>query len=114
MASSSKILSLNGKGLKLDTRADVEPWIKGIDPTTIEEIHLGGNTIGVDASTALAEFLAKATNLKVGNNDDTVLSADSGGPDCRLCGHIYWPPDLRNTTRAFRDLRCAEGQDVPR
>ncbi|KAF9468638.1 hypothetical protein BDZ94DRAFT_685014 [Collybia nuda] len=64
MASSSKILSLNGKGLKLDTRADVEPWIKEIDPATIEEIHLGGNTIGVDASTALAEFLAKATNLK--------------------------------------------------
>jgi hypothetical protein len=65
MASSSKILSLNGKGLKLDTRADVEPWIKDIDPTTIEEIHMGGNTIGVDAATTLADFLAKANNLKV-------------------------------------------------
>lgn len=60
----STILTLNGKGLKLDTRADIEPWLQ-VDPTTIEEIHLGGNTIGVDASLALAEFLDKATNLKV-------------------------------------------------
>lgn len=51
--------------MKLDTRADIEPWLKDIDPTIIEEIHLGGNTIGVDASLALAEFIDKTTNLKV-------------------------------------------------
>src|SRR5262249_55102258 len=61
----STVFSLHGKGLKLDTRADIEPWIKDIDPTTIEEIHLGGNTLGVDASLAFAEFLEKATSLKV-------------------------------------------------
>jgi Ran GTPase-activating protein 1 len=62
---SSKVLSLHGKGLKLHSRADIEPWLKDIDPTVIEEVHLGGNTIGVDASAALAEFLAKTTVLKV-------------------------------------------------
>jgi Ran GTPase-activating protein 1 len=62
---SPTILSLHGKGLKLDSREDIEPWLKDVDPIAIEEIHLGGNTIGVDASTALGEFLKKAINLKV-------------------------------------------------
>lgn len=61
----SKILSLHGKSLKLDSRADIEPYIKGIDPTIIEEVHFGGNTIGVDAAKAIAEFLEKTTVLKV-------------------------------------------------
>ncbi|KAG5650228.1 hypothetical protein H0H81_000251 [Sphagnurus paluster] len=64
MATSSKILSLSGKGLKLDTRADIEPWLKAVDPTVIEEIHFGGNTLGVEASQALAEFLEKTAVLK--------------------------------------------------
>ncbi|KAG7440903.1 RNI-like protein [Guyanagaster necrorhizus] len=63
-------LSLHGQGLKLDSRADIEPLLAGIDPTKIEEIHLGGNTIGVDASVALAEFLSKATNLKIADLAD--------------------------------------------
>ena len=67
MASTSTIkdLSLHGKGLKLNTREDIEPYLKDIDATLLEEIHLGGNTIGVDASHALAEFLAKTKVLKV-------------------------------------------------
>ena len=67
MASTSTIknLSLHGKGLKLNTREDIEPYLKDIDPTLLEEIHLGGNTIGVEASQALAEFLAKTQVLKV-------------------------------------------------
>ncbi|KAF7348359.1 hypothetical protein MSAN_01789900 [Mycena sanguinolenta] len=62
-------LSLEGKGLKLNTRADIAPWLD-IDPTTIEEIHLGGNTLGVDASYALAEFLQKTTQLKIADFAD--------------------------------------------
>ena len=67
MASTStlKVLSLHGKGLKLNTREDITPYLKDIDATLLEEIHLGGNTIGVDASQALAEFLAKTQVLKV-------------------------------------------------
>ncbi|KAF8195408.1 hypothetical protein BJ912DRAFT_1056657 [Pholiota molesta] len=56
---SSTIFTLHGKGLKLDTRADIEPYLKDVDPTIIEEIHFGGNTIGVEASEALAEFLSR-------------------------------------------------------
>jgi len=60
-----KVLSLHDRGLKLDTRADIEHHLTGVDPTILEEIHLGGNTIGVDASLALAEFLQKTQVLKV-------------------------------------------------
>lgn len=62
---SPRILSLDGRGLKLNTRQDLEPWLKDVNPSIIEEIHFGGNTIGVEASQALAEFLDKATAIKV-------------------------------------------------
>lgn len=64
-SSPSKVFSLQGKGLKLDTRADIEPHLKDLDPAVIEEVHFGGNTIGIEASEALAEFLSKATSIKV-------------------------------------------------
>ncbi|KAJ7079794.1 hypothetical protein B0H15DRAFT_858081 [Mycena belliarum] len=67
---SGSIFSLEGKGLKLNTRADLEPWLATVDPTKIEEIHFGGNTIGVDASLALAEFLRKTTVLKIADFAD--------------------------------------------
>lgn len=65
MASSSAQFSLNGLGLKLDTREHMAERLKGVDPTTIEQVHLGGNTIGVDAALELADFLNKAVNIKV-------------------------------------------------
>ncbi|KAA1469662.1 RNI-like protein [Dentipellis sp. KUC8613] len=64
------ILSLHGKGLKLDSRQDIEPHLRDSDPAKLEEIHFGGNTIGVEASQALAEFLQKATALKVADFAD--------------------------------------------
>ncbi|KIK08026.1 hypothetical protein K443DRAFT_672911 [Laccaria amethystina LaAM-08-1] len=70
MASTTKKFSLHGKGLKLDTRADIEPYLKDVDPTIIEEIHFGGNTLGVDASQALAEFLDKTKVLKIADFAD--------------------------------------------
>lgn len=57
--------SLHGQGLRLDTAAEMETQLAGLDPLKIEEIHLGGNTIGVDASVALAKFLSQAINIKV-------------------------------------------------
>lgn len=59
------VYSLHGKGLKLDTRADIEPYLREIKPEVLEEIHLGGNTIGIEAAQALAEVLKKATKLRV-------------------------------------------------
>jgi Ran GTPase-activating protein 1 len=61
----SKILSTKGEVLNFNTRADIEPWLKDVDPTIIEEVHFGRSTIGVDAANALSEFLSKATALKV-------------------------------------------------
>jgi Ran GTPase-activating protein (RanGAP) involved in mRNA processing and transport len=62
---SRKVFSLQGKSLKLDSRSDIDPHLKNVDPTVIEEICLGGNTIGIEAAKALAEFLKKTTALKV-------------------------------------------------
>lgn len=70
MASDSKIFSLHGRGLKLDTRADIVPLLLDVDPAVIEEIHFGGNTIGVEASLALAEFLEKTKALKIADFAD--------------------------------------------
>ncbi|OJT09438.1 Ran GTPase-activating protein 1 [Trametes pubescens] len=66
----SSVFSLLGQGLKLNSRADIETHLAGVDPTVIEEIHLGGNTIGVEAAQALADFLAKTTHLRVANFAD--------------------------------------------
>lgn len=63
---SVKIFSLDGKGLKLDTAADLEPHIKALRYNdSVEEIRLGGNTIGVEASEALAEVLKTKNSLQV-------------------------------------------------
>jgi len=69
MASNAKILSLHGKVLKLDTRADVEPYLTA-DPATVEEVHFGGNTIGVEAALAIADYLKQTQVLKVANFAD--------------------------------------------
>lgn len=65
MTTSSVIFSIQGSGLKLDTRADILPILADYDPAVVEEIHFGGNTIGIEASQALAEFLGKTQVLKV-------------------------------------------------
>ncbi|TFK27650.1 RNI-like protein [Coprinopsis marcescibilis] len=66
----STSFSLKGKGLKFNTREDIETHLKDVDPSIIEEIYLGGNTIGVDASKALAEWLAKASKLRIADFSD--------------------------------------------
>ncbi|KAJ3573994.1 hypothetical protein NP233_g2075 [Leucocoprinus birnbaumii] len=67
---SSKVFSLQGQGLKLDTAADIEPHLANVDPTIIEEIHMGGNTIGVEAAEALGKFLEKTQVLRVADFAD--------------------------------------------
>ena len=59
--------SIEGLGLKLNTREDIEPYLKQIEPniSQLEEIHLCGNTIGVGAAQALAEVLNRASKIKV-------------------------------------------------
>ncbi|KAH9983312.1 hypothetical protein BJV74DRAFT_886876 [Russula compacta] len=64
--------SIEGLGLKLNTREDIAPYLQQIEPniTQLEEIHLCGNTIGVDAAQALAEVLKKASALRVADFAD--------------------------------------------
>ncbi|KAI9663673.1 MAG: hypothetical protein M1821_007163 [Bathelium mastoideum] len=66
-----KLFTLEGKGLKLDTESDIDPHIKDLkDSNDFEEIRLQGNTIGVDASKALASVLEKQKNLQIANLAD--------------------------------------------
>jgi len=59
-----KIFTLQGKGLRLSSAADIAPFLENVDPVQLEEIHLGGNTIGVEAAEVLGKFLEKAVALK--------------------------------------------------
>jgi Ran GTPase-activating protein (RanGAP) involved in mRNA processing and transport len=62
----SKVFSLEGKGLKLDTAADIEPYIKELkEMNDVEEVRLLGNTLGIEASEALAKVLETKKTLQV-------------------------------------------------
>jgi Ran GTPase-activating protein 1 len=64
--SDSKIFSLEGKGLKLDTAEDLEPHVKDLRANNdVEEIRLLGNTLGIGASEALAKILETKEKLQV-------------------------------------------------
>jgi Ran GTPase-activating protein 1 len=62
----TKIFSLEGKGLKLDTAADVEAHIKPLrQMEDVEEVRFLGNTLGVVACKILGEVLQTKKTLQV-------------------------------------------------
>jgi Ran GTPase-activating protein (RanGAP) involved in mRNA processing and transport len=64
--SGAKVFSVEGKGLKLTTAEDIEPHIQDLKTNDqVEEIRFLGNTLGVEASKALADVLEKKKALKV-------------------------------------------------
>lgn len=66
MAPSLKLFSLEGKGLKLDTAADVEIHIKALrEMEDVEEVRFLGNTLGVEACKVLGEVLETKKSLQV-------------------------------------------------
>ncbi|KDN45218.1 RNI-like protein [Tilletiaria anomala UBC 951] len=70
-APSRTSFSLQGKNLKLDTAADIEPHLEELRAIeNLEEIHLGGNTLGVGACQALAKELEQKRSLKVADFAD--------------------------------------------
>ena len=85
----SNIFTIQGRTLKLDSRADIEPHVKSLlaIKDTVEEIHFGGNTLGVEACAALAEALPQLRVLKVRLN--TGWSHLLTIPGRRLRRHIY-------------------------
>ncbi|TDZ13114.1 Ran GTPase-activating protein 1 [Colletotrichum spinosum] len=70
MAASRKVFSLEGKGLKLDTAADLEPHIAELRSTDVEEVKFLGNTLGVGACKLLGEVLATKKNLQAADLSD--------------------------------------------
>ncbi|OAQ99396.1 hypothetical protein LLEC1_03125 [Akanthomyces lecanii] len=70
MSTSKKIFSLEGRGLKLTTAEDVEPHIAALRANDVEEVHLLGNSLGIEACRVLGEVLATKKNLKVANLAD--------------------------------------------
>ncbi len=60
------VFSLEGRGLKLDTAADLEPHIAELRASdNLEEVHLLGNTLGVGACELLGQVLAEKKTLRV-------------------------------------------------
>ncbi len=63
----SKVFSIKGKGLKLHSAEDAKPHIDALKAIQgLEEVHLGGNTLGVEACEAFGEALKSNQTLKVG------------------------------------------------
>ena len=63
----SKVFSLEGRGLRLDSAADIEPHIRPLKEGNeeVEEVRFQGNTLGIDACKALAGVLESKKTLKV-------------------------------------------------
>ena len=95
MAPKSKIFSLEGKGLKLDTKEDVEVHIKALrEMQDVEEVRLLGNTLGVEACKVLGEVLETKKTLQVGfhvYNESVTreLALTDSLLDRKLGGYIY-------------------------
>ncbi|KAK1710945.1 ran GTPase activating protein 1 [Colletotrichum lupini] len=70
MATTRKVFSLEGKGLKLDTGADLEPHIADLRSADVEEVRFLGNTLGVGACKLLGEVLATKKNLQSADLSD--------------------------------------------
>jgi Ran GTPase-activating protein 1 len=66
MASSTKVFSIEGQGLKLTTAEDIEPHIASLrSMEDLEEIKLLGNSLGVGACKVLGDILATKKTLRV-------------------------------------------------
>jgi Ran GTPase-activating protein 1 len=64
--SGTKVFSIEGKGLKLTTAEDIEPHIQDLKSNDqVEEVKFLGNTLGIEASEALAKVLQTKKNLRV-------------------------------------------------
>lgn len=92
---SPNVFTLTGRSLKLDTEEHIESHLKPlIASETITEIHLGGNTLGAPACSALASVLKTKKTLQVARFDDIFTS--------RLLSEI--PPALSSLLTALLEL----------
>lgn len=67
----SKLFTLEGKGLKLDSAADIESHVAKLrEMTDVVEVRLLGNTLGVEACKALGDILKSKKSLEIANLAD--------------------------------------------
>ena len=65
------VFSIRGQALKLNTAEDLHKHTAELEQNPdVEEVHLEGNTIGVEAAAALAKILATKQHLQVANLAD--------------------------------------------
>ncbi|KIW64858.1 hypothetical protein PV04_07163 [Phialophora macrospora] len=95
MANSSSTFSLAGKGLKIDTKEDLEKHIEPLTSSSAKTTHidLSGNTLGVSACAALAPILSSQSALESADLHDIFTS--------RLLEEI--PPALSSLLTALLD-----------
>jgi hypothetical protein len=111
------IFSLEGKGLKLTTAEDIEPYIKELrDNEHVEEGRLLGNSLGVQASEALAKVLETKKKLQV----CVLLSAFGDclltprGIGCQSRRHLHGSIAQRNPARSlFASYFAARATEPP-
>ncbi|TXT13550.1 hypothetical protein VHUM_00917 [Vanrija humicola] len=61
-----KVFSILGKNIKANSKADLEPYLTELaELADVEEVHFGGNSLGVEACEAIAEVLKGKTSLKI-------------------------------------------------
>ena len=73
--SKSTIFSLENQSLKLSTAEDAHLHLEPLrNSTSVTEIRLGGNTLGVPACTVIASLLSKQKDLQVANLADIFTS----------------------------------------
>ncbi|RKF55346.1 Ran GTPase-activating protein 1 [Erysiphe neolycopersici] len=71
LKSDSKIFSIEGKGLKLDSTEDIEKYVGPLrQMDDVVEIRLQGNTLGVEACRVLGEIIQTKKNLQAANFAD--------------------------------------------
>ncbi|KAM0792138.1 hypothetical protein ACM66B_004837 [Microbotryomycetes sp. NB124-2] len=103
MATNSRVFSLEGRVLKFDTRESIEPHLKELnDVSELEEVRFGGNTLGVEACSAVADALVSKSQLKVADFSDIFTG--------RLISEI--PQSLRSLCTALLRIPTLQSLDL--
>jgi Ran GTPase-activating protein 1 len=78
------IFSIHGKGLKLTSKADIQPYVDILEQMgqDVKEIHLGGNTLGVEACQALASVIQTKKSLQARRSRPVLQNHKAQEADC--------------------------------
>ena len=85
----ARVFTISAATLKFETRADILPYLKPlIDTPDVEEVHLSGNTYGVEACKFLSEILATKKNLRVCPRPSPAVD-NVCRVGCSVCGYLF-------------------------